>query len=346
MKLRMGIGALGLLVAIGFPWVISNPAIIMIAVFTLLYAASASAWDLFSGSTGYISLGHGTFFGVGAYTLALLCQVWNVPAGPIPFLLLPLCGLAAWVCAAVTGVVALRVRGQTFVMLTIALFFSFQLLAYNVQGLTHGSTGMDLPIPLWSGAAFTLPFYYVALLLVLLALLVSWIVRTSKYGLGLRAIGDDEGRAQGLGVRTGISTWSAFVLSSMFVGMAGGLYAYFVGSIFPEFAFDPVFNVALPLACLAGGSGTLVGPLLGTLLIVPLQQYLILQFGAIGLDQVVYGLLLILVLLLLPEGIIPSVQRWRSKRQVSSQGARSGASMQEERGTAPDAALIGKDEHS
>lgn len=317
MKPRMAMTGLALLFAGVFPWVVCNPAITTVAVFTLLSATSATAWNLFSGYSGRISLGHATFFGVGAYSLAIMCQDWHISAGIVPFLLLPFCGLAAGLCAALIGVIALRVRGQTFVIVTIALFFSFQLLAYNLQDLTHGSIGIDLPIPTWDGQNFNQPFYAISLALLLVTLFVSWSVRASKYGLGLRAIRDDEDRARGLGVQTGVYLWSAYVLSATFVGIAGGIDAYFVGSLFPAFAFDPTFNVAITLACFAGGSGTLAGPLLGTLLIVPLQQYLTVQFGATGLDQIVYGLLLILILRMLPEGILPGLQRRWRKLSVS-----------------------------
>jgi branched-chain amino acid transport system permease protein len=321
MKRRHGVLGLLLLLACVFPWLVPNPAVTTIAVFTVLYAAAAVAWNVFSGYTGYISLGHATFFGVGAYTLAIVCQDWQIPAGPAPFLLLPLCGLAACACAVPAGWLVLRVRGHTFVIITIALFFSFQLLAFNLRDLTDGSIGLNLPAPSWSGADFNLPFYEVSLALLLLALCVSWWIRSSKYGLGLLAIRDDEDRARGLGLPTGAYKLSAYILSAAFAGVAGGIYAYFVGSIYPQFAFDPTFDVAITLACFLGGLGTLWGPLLGALLLVPLQQYLTVQFGATGLDHIVYGLLFLFLLLVLPEGIIPSLQRrWRKRRSVAVQG--------------------------
>ena len=144
-----------------------NPAITTVAIFTLLYAASATGWNLFSGSTGFISLGHATFFGIGAYTPTLLCRA--ISADAVPLLLVPLSGSAACLVALPAGWVALRVRGNTFVILTIALFFSFQLLAYNLTGITNGSIGMNLPTPSWSGDVYNTSFYDVAL-----GLVVRW----------------------------------------------------------------------------------------------------------------------------------------------------------------------------
>ncbi len=195
-------------------------------------------------------------------------------------------------------------------IVTIALFFSFQLLAYNLPAITNGSSGMNLPTPSWNGEVYNTPFYEVALGLVILALLVVWWIRHSRFGLHLRAIRDDEERAQSLGVRTWADKLIAYILSAWFVGIAGGIYAYFVGSIDPPFAFDPTFDVAIALICYFGGLGTLWGPIVGAVIVVPLQQYLTLQFGEPGLSQILYGLLFLGTLFVLPEGIVPSMQRW------------------------------------
>lgn len=217
-------------------------------------------------------------------------------------------------------------------VITIALFFSFQLLAYNLTGITNGSIGMNLPTPSWSGNIYNMPFYEVALGLLVLAMSASWWVRRSKYGLGLLAIRDDEERALSLGVRTGRDKLIAYILSAWFVGVAGGIYAYFVGSIDPPFAFDPTFDVAIALVCYFGGLGTLWGPIVGAIIVVPLQQYLTIQFGEPGVSQILYGFLFLGTLLVLPQGIIPSVQRWWTQRgqrmdQVLSAGEEYGGTV-------------------
>jgi branched-chain amino acid transport system permease protein len=308
-----------LIAAIVFPLVFSNPTVTTIAFITVYFAISATSWNIFAGYTGYIALGHAVFFGTGAYALALMCQDWHIQGdtlgGYLPFALLPICGLIAGAIAVPVGAIALRARGHAFVVITIAIFFIFQLLAYNLKGLTNGSTGLSLPIPPWGGYVYNLPFIYVGLGILLLAFATSWFVRNSKYGLGLLAIRDDEDRARGLGVRTGPSKLVAFVISAFFVGMAGGLWAYFIESIRPEFAFNALFDVALALTTFLGGAGTLGGPLLGTLLLVPAQQYFALQYGESGIYLIVYGALFLVVLLLLPEGIIPTLRkRWIALR--------------------------------
>ena len=230
--LRIGLLLALLALALVFPLLFSNPAVTSIADFTLLFAAAATGWNIFSGYTGYIALGHGAYFGLGAYALALLCQKYNVPGGYQPFLLVPVAGLIAAIFAIPLGWIALRVRRHTFVVITIAIFFIFQLLAFNLRGLTNGSTGMTLPIPIdWGGDFFNVPFYYASLILLLLGLGIAWWIRDSKYGLGLLAIRDDENRALGLGVKTGTFKLVAFVISALLVGMVGAVWAYFVESI-------------------------------------------------------------------------------------------------------------------
>src|SRR5205085_5374269 len=134
-------------------------------------------------------------------------------------------------------------------------------LAYNLIGLTNGTTGLSLPIPVdWSGYFFNMPFYYVSLALLLIAILVSWWIRNSKYGLGLLAIRDDEGRALGLGVKTGPSKLAAFVISALIVGMIGATWAYFIEAVAPATAFDATLDVSFALMAFLGGLGTIAGP--------------------------------------------------------------------------------------
>jgi branched-chain amino acid transport system permease protein len=313
-----------LAVFIAFPFVFSDPATTTVAVFTLFFAAASVGWNIFSGYTGYIALGHAVYFGIGAYAMALLCQDWNIPAGYAPFFLLPLTGLIAAAFAVPFGWIALRTRRHTFVVITIATFFIMQLMAYNLRAITNGSAGISLPIPFdWSATFFNLPFYFVALAILVLAFVTSWWVRNSKYGLGLLAIRDDEDRALGLGVNTGPFKLVAFVISAFFVGMVGSLHAYFNSSIFPPFAFDALFDVAIALMAFLGGMGTLFGPILGALILVPAQQYLTVLFGSSGYNLIMYGVIFLAIILLLPEGILPTISKrwnkWKASRNKSKQ---------------------------
>lgn len=329
MKLVKCFGLLAIVIFVGiFPvGVAPNDAVNTIAVFTLIGAIAVVGWNIFSGYTGYISLGHSVFYGFGAYTLGLACRGWHIPGGWEPFLLLPLVGLVAGLVALALGAIVLRTRRHTFVVITIAFVFIFQSLAYNLRGITNGSNGIFMPLTPWDAAFADLPFYYVAFGVLLVAVVVSWWIRHSKFGLGLLAIREDEDRALSLGVKTSIFKLTAYVISAVFVSMAGAIFAYYVGSVYPEVGgFNPAVDITIALTAFLGGLGTVVGPLLGALLVGPLQQWLDLQFGGNGVNLMIYGALFLAVILVLPRGIVPSVQQqWRSWQAVRKARSRSDA---------------------
>lgn len=321
-------GPIALLVlSIIFPLVFPNPEITTIAVFTLIYASMAVAWNILGGYSGYISLGHAAFFGIGSYTVAILAKDWHVTAGWVPFLMLLIGGLVAGIIAVPFGYLALRTRRHTFVVITIAYFFIFQLLAYNLN-VTNGSIGLPYPTPPWTGAAFNIPFYYVGLALLVITVLASWWVRHSRFGLGLMAIRDDEDRAEGLGVKTGSSKLAAFVIAAVFIAMAGGLWGYFVTFIYPQFAFDPLNDLAMALMTFTGGLGTIAGPILGAVIIEPAQQLFAL-YGSASLYLILYGALFLVIILLLPEGVWPTLRR-RWPEWMQSRKSRARAQLVEE----------------
>ena len=293
-----------------FPLVFSDPVITTIAIFTLIMMAAATGWNLFSGYTRYLSLGHATFYGFGAYILAAACQIWHLPGGLPPLFVLPLIGLVTGLFSLPLGWIALQTRHYTFIVITIAIFSLMSLLPNLLSGILPQINQIFLPLPPWDATIFNVPFYYTALLLSLCALAVSWAIRSSKFGLCLLAISDDEDRAWGLGntiLRYKLIAWA---ISAVFVGMAGALNAYFLGSLDPASAFSHSFNVALPVTAFIGGVGTLIGPLLGAILTIPIQQYLTLQYGNTpGLDLILYGALLLVVILILPQGIGPVIRK-------------------------------------
>jgi branched-chain amino acid transport system permease protein len=304
-------------VALALPAIAPDPATTNIAVFTVMYVGLATAWNIMGGYTGYISLGHAAFFGFGSYTLGLLLARLHIAAGYAPFLLVPVAGLATALLAVGIGWFALRTRAATFVIVTIAFMFMLQLLAENLVGLTGGGGGLSFPVPPWSGADFNTPYYYAMLALATLALLTSWRIRRSKFGLGLLAIRDDEDKALAVGVPTRAFKLTAFVVSAAFVGMIGAVYGYYVTYIYPQFVVDPLIGISMVLMVFLGGLGTLSGPVIGALILEPLQLSLAYNYGASRLYLVLYAAVFLGVILLLPRGIVPSVMelidRWRAR---------------------------------
>lgn len=308
-----------------FPLVFPSGTVTTIAVYCVIFMAVATAWNSFCGYSGYVSLGHAVFFGCGAYTMALVSTHLKMSGGYSMFALLPLAGLVVAAIAVVFGFVALRARRHTFVVITIAVFFIFQLLAFNL-GFTNGSAGVVMPSGQFAVSTYNDPFYYVGAAVLVVSVLLSAGIRRSRFGLQLFAIRDDEDRARSLGVQVGRVKLTSFVLSAIPVGMMGALWAFFIGQIYPQFAFTPEFDVTVALMAFIGGLGTLAGPVLGALVLESLQRYLTLTLSNADIYLIAYGVLFLIVIVLLPEGVLPSVNGWlhRYGRTHRPEGGRPG----------------------
>jgi branched-chain amino acid transport system permease protein len=309
------------LIAVALPFIAPDPATTNVAVFTVMYVGLATAWNIMGGYTGYISLGHAAFFGFGAYAFGLMLVHLNIAPGYGPFFMVPITGLLTAVLALGIGWVALRTRAATFVIVTIAFMFMLQLLAENLTKLTGGGAGLGLPYPHdWGGDFFNTPYYYAMLVLATLGLLTSWWIRRSKFGLGLLAIRDDEDKALAVGVPTQRFKLAAFIVSAVLVGMIGAVYGYYVTYIYPQFVIDPLIGISMVLMAFLGGLGTLSGPVIGAVLLEPAQLEFAYRLGASRLYLVFYSAVFLVVILLLPRGIVPSVAelvaRWRRRRHA------------------------------
>lgn len=325
-------GALG-----AFPFLVPANWIVNMAIFALMYAGLATAWNLLGGYSGYISLGHVAFFGMGAYAIAIAFQHGGIGAGYTPFFVLPLVGIVAAGVSIPIAWVAFRTRATTFAIITLTFLFVVQQLAFNLHSLTNGSQGIGMAVPQFPVETYERPFYVAMLGLFALSMFCCWFVRGSKLGLVLFAIKDDEDRARGVGVRTGAAKLIAFALSVGLTAMIGGVWAYYLTFIYPQFAVDPLITIGAVLMVYLGGKGTLWGPALGAALLVPAQQYLAYRLGASQLYLVGYAMVFLIVMLVLPRGIIPSVadriahfRGGRSNGPVEGDG--SGRSLRQEAG--------------
>jgi branched-chain amino acid transport system permease protein len=281
-----------------------NIVLTQVGVLVLMYVGAAVAWNIFSGFTGYISLGAAVFFGTGVYTVALITKHMNMVGGNV-FWLYPLGGLVATVVAVPFGLIALRVRRHTFVVVTIAVFFIFQLMAYNFSW-TGGASGLIPQFLNWNQNTVYDPFYYTALFIAIVAAVLAWAIWGSRFGLQLRAIRDDEDRARGLGVKTMRVKLTAFVISAFIIGTLGGLYFYFQSDALPQYAFNPFFDLTIALMAFLGGFGTLAGPIVGALLLEPYLGWAQQQVTNTYVAQIVLGALFLVVIIFLPRGILPT----------------------------------------
>jgi branched-chain amino acid transport system ATP-binding protein/branched-chain amino acid transport system permease protein len=304
-------------------------------ILSMVFAIGAVGLNIITGYGGYVSLGQGAFLGLGAYTAGILAR----DIGLSPFVWVPAAGVLAGLMAAFLGVVAMRARGHSFVILTIAFLFLVQIVATNWHDLTNGTGGITLPLPQWSTDYQNWPFYYSFLALLGLSLLLSWWIRRNKFGMGLIAIREDEDKAATVGVNTRVYKTLGFVASAVFVGMAGAVYGYYITFIDPSGMFNILLSVQIILSLLLGGRATLWGPVLGAFIIEPLNEISNNEFGGGNARLLIFGGLLALVVLFLPRGIIPSVRHWletrRSRGKAGLVGERLDAGIELERRGAP-----------
>ncbi len=326
---RYGLLALGAGLAIAYPWLVPNTYLLYAGVLTVMYAVLATSWNLLGGFTGYVSLGHSAFFGLGAYGTGLLITGadWNW----IPALVVSAIVVAGF--AAVVGVAAVKVRGASFVIVSIALVSMMNLLVQGWRSLTGGSTGLRVPTPFreLNRGESHLVFFYLFLALLALTLLTWWLVDRSRFGSGLKAIREDEDKAESLGVPTVAFKVVAYGLSALFVALAGGLYAVWFRSLDPIFAFSILVGSYMVLMSLLGGVRNLFGPLLGALIVAPAGEYFLVALGESQIHLTATGVLLVLVVMFMPEGIIPAVAKLARRFRPPAASIREDTAEQRER---------------
>ena len=319
---RIGLLRGGILVAvlIAMPEIFRAHWVWNMLFFTALYAAMSSSWNLIGGFAGYPSLGHAAFFGIGAYAIALMYKNTEIlKNGWMPFISLPLIGLGCALLALPIGWVAMRTRADVFAIVTITLLFVAQTLGYNLKGLTGGAQGAGVSTAPFKLDIFEQPFYFVAAGLLLLAMGITYYVIRTKLGMALTAIRADEDKARGVGVPTTGVKLLAFSVSVGITGMAGAVWAYYIGFIYPQFAFDPLITIAIVLMTFLGGRATLWGPVLGAAILMPAQQLLAYYVGGSQIYLIAYAAIFLIIMLLLPRGILPTLLNKRRLAALAEQ---------------------------
>ncbi len=297
----LGVGLALALVPLAVP---GNITVLNLGFFTFLYVAQGLAWNILGGYAGYISFGYGAFFGLGAYTTALL---WL--AGWSPVLTYPVAGLVAAVFSLVVGAPTLRLVGPYFSIATIGVGEAMRILMLNLDRITGGASGLNLPTAVPSKAWF----YTASLLFAAITFAVAAWVRGSRFGLGLQALRLDQDAAESLGVQTTLYKNLAHILSAFIVGACGGLFATYFQYVHPDTVFSFTGSISLVLIALIGGLGTLWGPIVGAAVFYAVQDYLEISYPTFHL--LAYGVLLIFILLFEPKGLAGFAARiWRRGR--------------------------------
>jgi branched-chain amino acid transport system permease protein len=328
-----------------FPSFVKKPYVLHMGVMLFLAIIQGQAWNVIGGYTGQYSVGHAAFFGVGAYVTMMLLEVAHVA---------PWWGL--WVAMGVSvllslvvGSITFRLRGPYFVLASIAVAEIIRLAALYFKDFTRGAEGFllssiptlhlfGLEVEFFSKRSF----YYAGLLFTVVVIAVNFGVERSKLGYYFQAIREDQDAAHSLGINLALYKNIALAISAAFTAAAGGFFAMFVKFIDPNIAFGIDVSVQIVLICIIGGIGTILGPVVGAMVLVPLSEILrnprgLVQVGIVSSDSpvvtfietylsnahlLVYGILVVVVILFAPEGIVGVIRRLvaRSRRRRSASG--------------------------
>ena len=293
-----------LIALLATPILIGDSFIYHVFITILLYGALATAWNIVGGFAGQLSLGHAIFYGIGAYTAVILMDYGVSPW----FGMIAGAALAALVAVGISWP-CFRLRGPFFALATVALLEVFRLLSLHFRDLTGGATGKMVPLQIgWEWMIFRerWPSLLIAFGLLVLALAVAGWLRGHRLGYQLIATREREAAAMALGIETVRLRLLAVALSAGLAATVGTFHAMYLTFIEPEAVFSLTLSIQIAMFALIGGLGTVIGPLLGTLLVVPVTELARGWLGAeaIGLHGFVYGTVLVLAVLFMPNGII------------------------------------------
>jgi len=303
---RAILAAAGLVMCLLVPLVVEQDYLLNVLFRVFLFAGLGLAWNLVGGYAGQLSLGHAAFFGLGAYGLALFHDKLGVPV----WLSLVL-GVALAVSAAlVIGRVAFRLRGPYFGLATIAFAEVLRNLAKNLPSVTGGDVGVQVPLLFTTDSSRW--FYCSAVALTGLAFMITVLIARSRLGYSLQAIREDEDTALACGIDATRTKLLALLISAALTALGGALYASLYLFIVPDQVLVIDISIQIAIVAMLGGAGTLIGPIIGALLLEPAEELLKTQFHEAHL--LIYGALLVVVVLFLPEGIVGAVTAgWRRR---------------------------------
>jgi branched-chain amino acid transport system permease protein len=297
--------------------IVVNDYVLTILITIFYFAYTAQAWNILMGFTGHLSLGHALYVGIGAYTTAAL----YVHFGVSPWLGLPVAVAISAAVGAFIGFLAFRFRvaGVYFAILTIA-FAEFARIGFDHWSWVGGSAGFFLPVAnyahndLWNLRGKPVMFYYLMLAFTIVALVLCHVLLKSRIGYFWQAIREDEIAARAVGIDTFRYKMIAVVISAGMTSVGGVFFAFYYNNLFPEQVFHISRSIELILAPIIGGVGTLLGPIIGAFLLTGLAEFiweLMTAFGWTppGAKQVFYGICLLLVVMLLPDGVWPPLSR-------------------------------------
>ncbi|MFC3678019.1 branched-chain amino acid ABC transporter permease [Ferrovibrio xuzhouensis] len=301
----------GLILALALPLIVPNEFLIHVMIMVFFYGILASSLNLTVGYVGELPLGHAAFLGIGAYTSAILSAQFHAPF----WLALPVAGVIAALFGLAIGAITLRLEGHYFVLITLSFTEVMRLIVLNWVEVTRGPLGFsNIPAPVINlGAGHVYEFnsklwyYYLGLALLAVTTICVFRFARSSYGAASVAIRENRRLAKSIGINPFRYALGTFVAGAFFAGLAGSFYAHYISFVGPE-VFGFSFMVTMLMMVALGGKGTVLGPILGALVIGLALEYL--RFiNEVRLS--VFGLLLIAVVVFLPNGITGLLLRRR-----------------------------------
>src|SRR5580698_3743121 len=310
--------ALGFLFIAAWPLMVQDVFLQRIGALVLLAAISASAWNLLGGYAGQVSVGHAVYFGAGAYaSLVVYTQLGWPPIAGAPLGVVVSMGISALV-----GTPTFRLRGHYFSMATIAAAELFRILAANwpLLGAAVGLMGPPVPRSVWDLSFISpVPYHYLFLAVLVVLLALTWKMQRSRMGYYLAAIRGGDRAARSLGVPVLRYKMYALLLSAGFTSIAGTLYAVMVGFADPTSVLGILGSVKMIIVAALGGAGTLFGPLVGAVILIPLEETTNawLGGGGTGITYIIYGAIIVFVARFQPGGVAAlwrHAAAWRARR--------------------------------
>lgn len=302
---QISVTGITLLLLLLFPLVITPTYLIHVMILVFMFGMLGVAWNIMGGYAGMFSFGQAAFFGIGAYTSSFLLVTFQVN----PWIGLIAGGVVAALMAAAIGYPCSNLRGHYFAIATIA-FGEIVRIHFNNWKLVNAAEGITIPMVNESLANFMfhsskLPYYYIILAFLLLALVICYFVANSKMGYYFRAIKESHDVAEVLGVNVVRYRLIAIMVSAFLSAMAGTFYAQYILYIDPESVMLLAISIQIVLISMLGGAGTIMGPVIGAAILIPIAELTRIWLGhrGTGVDMLIYGFLITLISVYQPQGI-------------------------------------------
>ena len=281
-------------------------------IMVFMHAVMAQSWNVIAGFSGQISLGHGAFFGIGAYATSFFYMQHDVS----PWISIFLGMFISGVFAILIGIPMLRLSGHYFAIATLLIGISFQII-FQRWDLVGAASGLWVPMTSedsWSALQFhrsKLPYYYIFLVFFLISFFAVWLLSRSKLGYRLRAVRDDPQAALSLCINVSNYKIIAYVISAMIMAPMGSLFAQYILIIDPDRVFNIEISIIVLLITVLGGIGNVWGPIIGASILIPISEYSRIYLGGTGgaVDLILYGLILMIICIFRPNGLISLIPK-------------------------------------